>query len=85
LQDVVVKSNGGNREKETALLLDQKKAVEIKQSIGAQEMSRKGVSNVQEGLTKITGITKVESRGLFVRGLEDRYNNLLINNLASSI
>ena len=82
LQDVVVKSNGGNREKETALLLDQKKAVEIKQSIGAQEMSRKGISDVEEGLTKITGITKVGSRGLFVRGLEDRYNNLLINNLA---
>ena len=82
LQDVVVKSNGGSREKETALLLDQKKAVEIKQSIGAQEMSRKGISDVEEGLTKITGITKVGSRGLFVRGLEDRYNNLLINNLA---
>jgi hypothetical protein len=81
LQDVVVKSNGGNREKETALLLDQKKAIEIKQSIGAQEMSRKGVSNVQEGLTKITGVSKVESRGLFVRGLEERYNNLLINDL----
>jgi len=56
--------------------------VEIKQSIGAQEMSRKGVSDVEEGLTKITGITKVGSRGLFVRGLEDRYNNLLINDLA---
>lgn len=82
LQDVVVKSNGG-REKETALLLDQKNAVVIKQSIGAQEMSRKGVSNVAEGLTKITGITEVGSRGLFVRGLEDRYNNLLINDLAT--
>ena len=82
LQDVVIKSNGGSREKETALLLDQKKAVEIKQSIGAQEMARKGISDVEEGLTKITGITKVGSRGLFVRGLEDRYNNLLINNLA---
>lgn len=82
LQDVVVKSQGG-REKETAILLDQKKAVEIKQSIGAQEMSRKGVSTVEEGLTKITGITKVGSRGLFVRGLEDRYNTLLINDLAS--
>ncbi len=80
LQDVVVKASGG-REKETALLLDQKKAVEIKQSIGAQEMARKGVSNVQEGLTKITGISKVESRGLFVRGLEERYNNLIINDL----
>nr|WP_315249746.1 TonB-dependent receptor [uncultured Flavobacterium sp.] len=83
LKDVVVKSNGGNREKETALLLEQKNAVVIKQSIGAQEMSRKGVSDVEEGLTKITGITKVGSRGLFVRGLEDRYNNLLINDLAA--
>lgn len=80
LEDVVVKATG-SREKETALLLDQKKAVEIKQSIGAQEMARKGVSNVQEGLTKITGVSKTESRGLFVRGLEERYNNLLINDL----
>lgn len=80
LDDVVIKATV-NREKETALLLEQKNAVEIKQSIGAQEMSRKGVSDVEEGLTKITGITKVESRGLFVRGLEDRYNNLLINDL----
>lgn len=80
LDDVVVKSTA-SREKETALLLDQKKAVVFKQSIGAQELSRKGVSDVEEGLTKITGISKVESRGLFVRGLEDRYNNLLINDL----
>jgi len=81
LQDVVVQATVTNREKETALLLEQKKAVEIRQSIGAQEMSRKGVSDVEEGLSKITGISKVESRGLFVRGLEDRYNNLLINEL----
>lgn len=83
LEDVVIKSASASREKETALLLDQKNAVVIKQSIGAQEMARKGVSDVEEGLTKITGITKVGSRGLFVRGLEDRYNNLLINDLAA--
>jgi outer membrane receptor protein involved in Fe transport len=82
LKDVIVQSTV-NKEKETALLLEQKKAVVIKQSIGAQEMSRKGVSDAEEGLTKITGITKVGSRGLFVRGLEDRYNNLLINDLAA--
>ncbi|MDX6180578.1 TonB-dependent receptor [Flavobacterium sp. Fl-77] len=80
LKDVVVK-NTTSREKETALLLDQKNAVVIKQSIGAQEMSRKGVSDVEEGLTKVTGITKVDGRGLFIRGLEDRYNNLLVNDL----
>ena len=83
LDDVVIKKAATNREKETALLLDQKQAVVIKQSIGAQEMARKGVSDVEEGLTKITGITKVDGRGLFIRGLEDRYNNLLINDLQS--
>jgi len=81
LQDVVVKSSAVNREKESALLLEQKNAVVIKQSIGAQEMSRKGVSDVEDGLTKVTGITKVDGRGLFIRGLEDRYNNLLVNDL----
>lgn len=82
LENVVIKTTT-SREKETALLLDQKQAVVIKQSIGAQEMARKGVSDVEEGLTKITGITKVDGRGLFIRGLEDRYNNLLINDLQS--
>lgn len=81
LQDVIIEKTV-NREKETALLLEQKNAVEIKQSIGAQEIARKGISDVEEGLTKITGISKVESRGLFIRGLENRYNNLLINDLA---
>lgn len=82
LKDVVVKASGG-REKETALLLEQKNATVIKQSIGAQEMSRKGISDVEEGLTKVTGISKVDGRGLFIRGLEDRYNNLLVNDLQS--
>ncbi|MES2485986.1 MAG: carboxypeptidase-like regulatory domain-containing protein, partial [Bacteroidota bacterium] len=81
IEDVIIEKQV-NREKETALLAEQKNAVEIKQSIGAQELSRKGIGDVEEGLTKITGITKVGSRGLFVRGLEDRYNNLLINDLA---
>ena len=82
MKDVIVKASI-SREKETALLLEQKKAVVIKQNIGAQEMFRKSVSDVEEGLTKITGITKVGLRGFFVRGLEDRYNNLLINDLAA--
>jgi len=81
LADVQVKGVAG-KESETALLSLQKNAIEIKQGIGIQELSRKGISDVEEGLTKITGITKVDGRGLFVRGLEDRYNNLLINGLA---
>ena len=41
LKDVVIQ-NTVSREKESALLMEQKNAVEIKQSIGTQEMQRKG-------------------------------------------
>jgi outer membrane receptor protein involved in Fe transport len=81
IEGIVIKGST-NKTKETALLKEQQKAVEIKQSIGSQELSRKGISDVEEGLTKVSGITKVDSRGIFVRGLEDRYNSLLINNLS---
>ena len=77
----IVITGSTKKTSETALIKEQQKAVEMKQSIGSQEMERKGVSNVESGLAKVTGITKAESRGLFVRGLEDRYNNLLINDL----
>lgn len=80
LQDVVVQTTV-SREKESALLLEQKGAIEIKQSIGASEMSRKGVSNVEQGMQKISGVSKVADRGIFVRGLDDRYNYLQINGL----
>ena len=72
-----------NKKSETALLLDQKKAIIQKQSIGSEEITRKGISNVEQGLLKVTGISAVEGRGLFVRGLEERYNTLLINSLGS--
>ena len=81
LKDVVIQASSGGREKETALLLDQKNAVEIKQSIGAQEMQRKGVSTVEQGVAKISGVSKVDDRGIFIRGLDDRYNYLQINGL----
>ncbi len=80
LKDVVIKSTT-SREKETAILLDQKNAIEIKQSIGAIEMSRKGVANVEQGVSKLSGVSKVADRGIFIRGLDDRYNYLQINGL----
>ena len=81
LKDVVVKAKA-SREKETAILLDQKNAVQIKQAIGAEELSRKGISDVAAAVTKISGISKQESSGsVFVRGLGDRYNITTLNGL----
>ena len=81
LDDVIIKTTV-NKQKESALLLDQKNAVDIKQSIGIQELARKGVSDVATAVTKTTGITKQEGSGsIFVRGLGDRYNSTTMNGL----
>jgi hypothetical protein len=81
LQDVVIK-NTVNRQKETALLLEQKNAVDIKQSIGAQELSRKGVGDVAAAVVKTSGVSKQEgSNNIYVRGLGDRYNTTSMNGL----
>lgn len=80
--DEVVVTTTARRDSETALLLDQKKAVEIKTSIGAQELSRKGVSDVATAVTKTTGVSKQEGSGsIYVRGLGDRYNSTTMNGL----
>ncbi|QYS92093.1 carboxypeptidase-like regulatory domain-containing protein [Flavobacterium covae] len=79
MEDVVVKATV-SREKETALLLEQKNAVEMKQIMGAQEMGRKGISDAQAAVTKISGISKQEGvKNVFVRGLGDRYNSTTLN------
>lgn len=81
--DEVIISATRNTKSEAAIHTEVRKSIVQKHSMGAEEISRKGISNVHQGLVKITGITSVEGRGLFVRGLEERYNILLINGLGS--
>lgn len=81
LNDVVV-TYTVTKESESALLNEQKKSVEIKQSIGAQELSKKGIGDVAAAVTKTTGISKQEGSGsIYVRGLGDRYNSTSMNGL----
>ena len=81
LEDVVIKSTV-TKESEQALLRDQQKSVEIKQTIGSQEMSKKGLGDVSAAVVKTTGVSKQEGSGnIFVRGLGDRYNSTSINGL----
>jgi len=81
LQDVVIETVV-NREKEATLLLDQQKAIEMKQVIGAQELSRKGLGDAAAAVVKTTGVAKSEGvNNVFVRGLGDRYNSTTLNGL----
>lgn len=77
----VVISGTANKESATALNLERKNATVVIQKIGAQELSRKGLSNVAEGVTKIAGVSVVGNKSVFVRGLGDRYNNATLNGL----
>ncbi|WP_321310394.1 TonB-dependent receptor domain-containing protein [Marinifilum fragile] len=81
LEDVKVVAKA-NRESEVVLLLDQKKSVGIKQSIGAQELATQGVSDAAAAASKISGVTKNEGSGdVYVRGLGDRYLSTTMNGL----
>lgn len=82
MDEVLVKAVVSH-EKESVLLTEQKKAVVMQTQIGAQELSRKGVSDVAAAVTKAAGVTKQEggSGSIFVRGLGDRYNVSTLNGL----
>ncbi|NMH28543.1 TonB-dependent receptor [Flavobacterium silvaticum] len=81
LQDVVVQG-AVSKEKETALLQEQKNAIDMKQAIGSQEIVKKGVSDASQAVLKTAGVTKTEGvNNVFVRGLGDRYNSTTLNGL----
>jgi len=75
--EVVAKAN---RESENMLLVEQKNAVIATQAIGAQEISRKGASDAEAAVTKVSGISKQDGvKNVFVRGLGDRFNFTSLN------
>ena len=82
LEEIILTTNV-NRESSEALMLDQKKGSIIKQAIGAQEMSNKGISDAAGAVAKISGVSKQEgSSSVYVRGLGDRYLNTTLNGLS---
>lgn len=70
-----------NLEGEKALQMERQKATLAIENLGAKEMSLKGISNVQEGVKKITGISIASAGQLIVRGLGDRYSSTTLNGL----
>lgn len=81
LDEVVVKGVA-DKTSESFLTVERKNAVQFVQSIGAVELSRKGISNAEAAVTQVTGVSKQEgTKNVFVRGLGDRYNSTSLNGL----
>lgn len=80
--DEVVVTTVSRKDSEVALLLDQKSAILIRESIGSQQLGKIGVSDAATATTKISGVTASEASGdLFIRGLGDRYLSTTLNGL----
>lgn len=80
LSDVTIVARK-NLEGDKALLQERQKAVFAIENMGAKEMSMKGISNVSDGVKKITGISIASAGQLIVRGLGDRYSTTTLNGL----
>ncbi|MCB9685525.1 MAG: carboxypeptidase regulatory-like domain-containing protein [Alphaproteobacteria bacterium] len=60
--------------------IDQRKeSAAVTEVIGAEQMSKSGDSNATSALARVTGLTIVDGRYVYVRGLGDRYASSLLN------
>jgi hypothetical protein len=63
-----------------ASLLDERRlADEVSDVIGAEQMSKSGDSNAAAALKRVTGLTVIDGKYIFIRGLGGRYATVLLN------
>lgn len=80
--DEVVVSRRRIQAGELALLEERKVSNLMVEKIGAQELSRKGVSDAASAVSKLSGVSKQEgTTQVYVRGLGDRYISTSLNGL----
>ena len=77
--DVVVVEAKVFQNNENGLLVAQKKSEKMFDAISSEQISKSGDSNLGEALKKVTGLTVVGGKNVFVRGLGERYSNVQLN------
>jgi TonB-dependent receptor len=82
LDQVIIKTTT-KKESVVSLLKEQKRSKNIKQSIGAEELSQKGIGDAAGAVAKISGVSRQEGgSNIYVRGLGDRYLSTTYNGLS---
>jgi len=67
------------RDSDAALLKLRQRAASVSDAISAEAISRTEASSAAEVMSRVTGVTIVDQKFVYVRGLGDRYNNTLLN------
>ncbi|OYQ37856.1 hypothetical protein CHU92_07385 [Flavobacterium cyanobacteriorum] len=79
LEEVVLTTTR-KKNTETALLLEMREAKQVVSAISAEQISKSTDGNAAEAVQRVPGVTIVDGRFVMIRGLSERYNNVLLNN-----
>ncbi len=64
---------------EAGLLAAQKKSVPVQDGISSEEISKTGDGNVGSAMKRVSGVSVVGGKDVYVRGLGNRYSNVQLN------
>ncbi|MEA3370964.1 MAG: carboxypeptidase-like regulatory domain-containing protein, partial [Campylobacterota bacterium] len=64
-----------------SVMAEEKKSSAITNILSSEQMSKKGDSSAASALKRVTGVTLVGGKSIFVRGLGDRYSNIEMNSM----
>jgi outer membrane receptor protein involved in Fe transport len=78
MQEVVVQARA-ILSSENAVLAERKKAATIGDGISAEQIKRAPDATSGDALKRVTGISVVENKFVYVRGITDRYNSTLLD------
>jgi outer membrane receptor protein involved in Fe transport len=75
-----VEVEGTAVEGDQALYVDERRATaNVTEAVSAEQIARTGDSDAATTLKRVTGLTVVDGKFIFVRGLGDRYSSVLLN------
>ena len=83
MNEVVIEARV-NASYEAALLKKQKNSVVISDALSAEQIKRTPDATSGDALRRLTGISLVDNKFVFVRGVTDRYNQTTLNGTAVS-
>ncbi|HRD80823.1 MAG: outer membrane beta-barrel protein [Saprospiraceae bacterium] len=66
-----------------AVLLEVKQAKQVVSGVSSQQITRSQDNNAAQVMARIPGVTIVDGRFVMIRGLSERYNNVMINNVTA--
>jgi TonB-dependent receptor len=78
IEEVVITTTR-RKNTESAVMLEVKEAKQVVSAISAEQMAKGTDGNAAQAIQRVPGVTIVDGKFVMIRGLSERYNNVLLN------